>query len=354
LDSLDWLRGLLALSIMIYHLVGWTLYQPDAGELLGRLGIYGVSMFFILSGLAIASSCADGMADARAVLVFFVRRVFRIWPLLWLAVIVVMLGDVLLKGSSVNWSLFFLNITAAFGFVDPGAYVNTGAWSIGNEVVYYAMTPVILVAFNRGRSFGVGVILLAACLAAVFAFVELSPAATLATQWQVYINPFNNLFLYSAGVAIYYGASQRALNPVTCLLLLLVGGAVFAFFPAHGDLVVLVTGINRLIFCVASMLVVLSFYKLDVRLPGWMSSCLTTLGAATYGVYLLHPIVFSVIKLLAQRGGISLGPVQMIVFTMAVTILVAVFLYENFERPLIRLGKRLTQLPSVGLKGARR
>ncbi|HOY69302.1 MAG TPA: hypothetical protein PLZ85_00405 [Methylotenera sp.] len=54
LDSLDWLRGLLAFSIMIYHLTSWEISPLESSHLLGRLGIYGVSMFFLLSGLSMA------------------------------------------------------------------------------------------------------------------------------------------------------------------------------------------------------------------------------------------------------------------------------------------------------------
>ena len=49
IESLDYLRGIMALSVMIYRLTSWNLYHPDASTLLGRLGIYAVSIFFILS-----------------------------------------------------------------------------------------------------------------------------------------------------------------------------------------------------------------------------------------------------------------------------------------------------------------
>ncbi len=48
LDSLDGLRGILAFAIMLYHLRGWQLGSLDSSSLLGRLGIYAVSMFFVV------------------------------------------------------------------------------------------------------------------------------------------------------------------------------------------------------------------------------------------------------------------------------------------------------------------
>ncbi len=54
IESLDWLRGLMAIAIMFYHLTSWHITPLDSSSVLGRLGIYGVSVFFILSGLSMA------------------------------------------------------------------------------------------------------------------------------------------------------------------------------------------------------------------------------------------------------------------------------------------------------------
>jgi len=348
LESLDWLRGLLALSIMVYHLTGWKLYQPASDELLGRLGIYGVSMFFILSGLAMAAGYASYICDLRTSAKFFVRRIFRIWPLLWLAVAAVTTGGVLLKGEAVNWPLVLLNITTAFGFVNPGAYINTGAWSIGNEMVYYALTPALLVAYNRSPRLGNGIVAASIAVAVYLSFVALTPGATLASQWHIYINPFNNLFLYAAGVAIYYNTRRLTLHPATALTAMVGAVALLAFYPADGDLIAVVTGTNRLVFCLASVLIVLSFYKLTARPHRWIATPLAALGAATYGVYLLHPIAFPVVELATRRLGLPLGSMGVIAATIALTIAMSMLLYERLELPLIRLGKRITADESVG------
>lgn len=86
LPSLDILRGILAVSIMFYHLSIWLFKQPDSSSLLGRLGIYGVSVFFVLSGLSMAMVYHSYFYSLRNGVVFYVRRIFRIFPLFWLAV----------------------------------------------------------------------------------------------------------------------------------------------------------------------------------------------------------------------------------------------------------------------------
>ena len=40
--SLDYLRGLAAVGIMVYHYLSWTLGKYQADTIMGRIGIYGV------------------------------------------------------------------------------------------------------------------------------------------------------------------------------------------------------------------------------------------------------------------------------------------------------------------------
>ncbi|MBL8286723.1 MAG: acyltransferase [Rubrivivax sp.] len=342
LESLDWLRGLLALSIALYHLTLWKLGPAEADTLLGRLGIYGVSMFFVLSGLAMAATYHDFMRGPASAARFYVRRIFRIWPLLWLAVATVTLGAWVVEGRRVEWSVVLLNLTTLFGFISPGAYINTGAWSIGNEMVYYALTPLLLAAYQRGKAAGNSLVALSLLPGLYFAWFALDPARTLASQWLTYINPFNNLGLYAIGLALYFNARDLKLGTPAVLALLAVGCAVLAWYPVGGDLVVTVTGWPRVAFVAASTAIVLGFFRLGAALPRWLAAPLALLGAATYGVYLLHPIVFQAIERSLRLAGAALDPRLSMLLTVVVTIAVSVVLYKHFELPLIRLGKRLT------------
>ena len=148
IESLDWLRGLMAIAIMFYHLTYWHIFPLDSSYFLGRLGIYGVSVFFVLSGLSMAIVYSNFIVDKQTAAVFFIRRIFRIWPLLWICVAIVTIPS-LLKGNEASIMQVLLNITTLFGFVSPSSYINTGAWSIGNEMVYYALTPILIMSYEK-------------------------------------------------------------------------------------------------------------------------------------------------------------------------------------------------------------
>ena len=65
IESLDWLRGLMAIAIMFYHLTSWHISPLDSSNILGRLGIYGVSVFFVLSGLSMAVVYSSFIVDVK-------------------------------------------------------------------------------------------------------------------------------------------------------------------------------------------------------------------------------------------------------------------------------------------------
>lgn len=338
-ESLDWLRGLMAFAIMIYHLVAWTIFHPESGSILGNFGVYGVSIFFVLSGLSMAIVYNNYIKDLQSSLVFFLRRLFRLLPLLWIVVAVVSGMGFIFKGELDLYKIF-LNLTLLFGFVAPGEYINTGAWSIGNEVFYYAFTPLLIAIYAKNKQMGNLCVLLTVAIGAYFAFGALDSTQNFANQWQTYINPFNNFFLYACGLALYYNFHKLNMKKIAPYLIF-VSLAILIFYPVSGDQINIVTGINRCLFAIAAIALTLGFYKLEVNLPEWFSKPLANLGEATYGVYLLHPVVFIFTnKLIAN-------PVLCILITSIVTIIAANISYKFYEKPFIKLGKKATENISI-------
>lgn len=341
IDELDWLRGLMALSILAYHTAlsvntGWSV---DASGLLGRLGIYGVSVFFVLSGLSMAHVYGH-MRGLRATGQFYLRRLFRIWPLLTLVVALEALRA-WATGTTHSPVLLLMNATGIFGFVSPSSYINVGAWSIGNEMVYYSLTPLLFLAYHISRIAGNVTVLATAGLASLFAFGLLDPSLTLTEQWKTYIHPANNLLLYSAGVAIYFNFRDIRLNSVWRVFAFWLPILVFVGLPFRGETTVIVTGLGRVIFVALAMLIVFGFYKAPLRLPRFLHAGLDRIGIVSYGIYLLHPFVLSA----ARRLPIPLAeysPWLFLLFVAVTTFLVANIVYVGLERPFVRLGKRLT------------
>jgi exopolysaccharide production protein ExoZ len=329
----------MALAIMLYHFYGMG---SDASTALGKLGIYGVSVFFILSGLSMAIAYDKYIVNIPTALLFFVRRLFRIWPLLWLAVALVAIPSYFL-GKPFEPLMIFLNLSTLFGFIAPTQYINTGAWSIGNEMVYYALTPAIISLYRWRTMAGNALTLVASFISLFFAFFVLDSSSDLVQQWHLYINPLNNLFLYCVGLAIYYNARELELPSIWRSPILILVVALFFIYPTTGNAITLVTGFDRVALTLISIAIVVAFFKCSPTLPRFIGRPLEQLGLATYGVYLLHPIVMSYITFSLKYLGIQILHIPAliaVVFTIAISLLIFRFL----ESPMIALGKKITQL----------
>lgn len=170
-----------------------------------------------------------------------------------------------------------------------------------------------------------------------FAFYALDPNVTLSEQWATYINPFNNFFLYACGLALYYNFHDISMKSFANILIV-ISLAVLCFYPVAGDQINITTGINRVVFALASIVLTLGFYKFEIDLPNWFAKPFANLGEATYGVYLLHPIVFY------ATNKLFLNPYVCIGVTVVTTIIAANLSYHFYEKKFIKIGKKVTTI----------
>lgn len=339
LHNLDYLRGLAAIGIMIYHYTAWGFSEFDSDTLIRRIGIYGVSIFYVLSGLTLFYVYSKNLRlSTGSLLSFFKKRSLRIFPLLWLATIT----SILLSRISPDITKVALNLTGLFGVVSWDSYFAVGAWSIGNELVFYLFFPAFVFTGRYCRKIFISVIATIFIIYLVFTFNILEPEKPLADQWRNYVNPLNQVFLFLGGFVIGYIFEKREYKNSTSLMILLLAVAAFIFYPANGDAINLVTGVNRLVFTAACFLICLSFYKLTFVLPKMVSKPLEIAGQSSYSIYLLHPFVWSI------TGGIfsllSISEWQYAAFIkislcITGTLLVSYFTYEYFEKYFMRIGR---------------
>lgn len=346
LESLDWLRGMMALSILLFHLglFGYLDGPHDASTVLGKLGIYGVSIFFILSGLSMAIAYDKFVCDFRSSVMFLIRRLFRIWPLLWLAIALVAI-PAFFDGKPYSIAMLGINATTLFGFTFPHLYINMGAWSIGNEMVYYALTPLLIAAYRRSTWLGNAITVATMLIGVIFAFHILTPSENLDVQWRTYINPFNNLFLYCLGLAIYYNFKDLHVARRWHWPMLVTAITLLFIYPSSGDQIAIVTGFNRLALSAISVLIVLAFYKFPPALHPTLSKPLEQVGIATYGVYLLHPIVINWTHKAFEAADFE-APYLFAAVVIAFTIGFSLLTFKYLELPLIKMGKRITRITS--------
>lgn len=346
LHGLDYLRGLSALGIMVYHYTTWTWGEHAPGSFMGRVGIYGVAVFYVLSGITLIYIYASKLTLCKADLIdFYTKRFFRIFPLLWLATLV----SILLSKHAPNPLDLLLNLTGLFGLVKWNTYFATGAWSIGNELTFYLVFPLLVFLLRRGK-FGTLVALsIPVLLFLYFAFFALQANQPLANQWHTYTNPLNQLALFAGGVMLGYFVKPNSTNTWRSRLAGVLGLALFMLVPIAGMSSALVVGFTRVLLSISCVLLGYSFFRTE-RAPSYLDKPLALLGQVSYSLYLLHPIVFAVGKAiflilfkLSRGNNIFSNYYFLLTLQITASLIISYYSYYYFERYFIRLGLRYKQ-----------
>ncbi len=345
LYNLDYLRGLAALGIMVFHYLSWTLGEFSAANFFGRLGIYGVSIFYILSGLTLHYVYYPKMVPTRDdITLFFKKRLFRIFPLLWLVTI----SAIFLNQIIPDYYNLFLNLTGLFGFIKWDTYFSIGIWSIGNELVFYIFFP-FFILFSKSSK--ISMVILSVILFGFylyFAFVRLTPALSIVNQWKDYVNPLNQAFLFLGGFLTGMFFQNISFKKTYSVLLIVAGFLLFIFYPAEGNVIQLVTGVNRLVFTLCCFMVCIGFYKLTLQFPAFIHKPLTLLGEASYSLYLLHPLVYKLtgkLQTFAAAHLFHFSETIRLLLSVGTTFLISYFVYEYFEKYFIQ--KTAAKKPQV-------
>ena len=156
LPSIDSLRALAVLAVIIYHI--------DVNYLPG--GFLGVDLFFVLSGYLISSLIIKEYKKTGTLNLynFYMRRARRLLPAVYFMITVclvfmVLFNGVLLRKShldavfgyiySSNWWYIFhkLNYFDSFGAQSPFKHL----WSLAIEEQFYMFFPLIFLIFNRRK-----------------------------------------------------------------------------------------------------------------------------------------------------------------------------------------------------------
>ncbi|MHA7610431.1 acyltransferase family protein [Elizabethkingia meningoseptica] len=340
LYSLDYLRGVAALGIMIYHYLMWLHGDFDADTFIGRVGIYGVGIFYVLSGLTLYHVYYYKMNPTKSeVTSFFKKRIYRIFPLLWLATIV----SIILSGEKPDKITLLLNLTGLFGFIQWDKYFSTGVWSIGNELVFYVFFPFFILFMKKYKSLMILLSLIIFWFFIYFSFYKLMPEIKLSNQWRDYVNPLNQVFLFLGGFLIGYFGNKMRFNNIYSSLLVIIGLVIFTYYPTTGDSINLITGINRILYTICCFSICLGFYILKFDLPLFIHKPFTLLGEASYSVYLLHPIIWKITDILMNKinmlYSIELFEYRLIV-SILITLVASYITYQYFERFFMNLSHK--------------
>ena len=179
--ELDSLRGLAALTIIVYHL--WFMHVPQLST--------AVDLFFVLSGFLITTIILDNEATEGFLVTFYVRRSLRIWPIYYLSLLaLVLLNPFLPTPEPMDGLPYYLTYTQKLplywaGVEPPFSSAFEHTWTLAVEEQFYLLWPALVCLLGRRWLVPLGLALVASARLGQRPVTEGcgSPAPHLALRW---------------------------------------------------------------------------------------------------------------------------------------------------------------------------
>lgn len=348
------------LAVVCVH-VGPVAHVSGFASSVSSAGQYGVQLFFVVSALTISltyeSHIARNGKHFKSQAAWLLKRFFRIAPLYYLAAILYPVEQYAIYRAShqrygsvahipeIAANLLFLHtwIPSANNSVVPGG------WSIGVEMFFYLLVPLIWLV----RAGWVRTAVLGAMGAAGI-------AVTLMTCqfWTGSAYVPNDTYLYYwfpaqapvivVGLILYSVARERLWTATTDRWgWLYFAGFLASLFPALalGTTDELAPVIAPIVFAAGFALLVLSLRSRFRTLV--VNRTAVELGRISFSVYIFHFLVLDCIRALIQKGHVDRTGAWMFPVVLAVALLItsgiALASKRYVEDPGIRLGHRLSE-----------
>jgi exopolysaccharide production protein ExoZ len=338
--NLDILRGLMSCGIMLYHYLFWHKFPKDYSLFINKIGLYGVSVFYILSGITFFLVYKNvNFRVLKNLKNFWIKRFFRIFPLFW----VVCFVTVIVTKTPVNFERILLNITGLFSIINPNAALCTGGWSIGNELFFYLLFPVFLLSFQLKRLYFWILLVISTIIFGYFAFNVISEKNNLETQWNEYVNPLNQMLFFVAGIGLGFLYKNFKIPQIYCFIMATLLCLVFVWYPNESKQpIALVSNFNRVLLSIICL--TFTYFFIQIKIPdNGISKKLSILGEISYSIYLVHPLVYfasnPIFRLMSNFISVP-APVR-ICLLVTVSLTICWFIYHYFEKRFVQMGNEI-------------
>lgn len=300
--GVDLLRFVAASLVMFFHLALWSWVaphgttativrgavafpelQPAAGA-----GWIGVQIFFVISGFVIAFSAAKATP-----LGFLRRRFLRLFPG---AVVTTAISAAVLIGEGVATLPALAGRvfnSATFNLFGP--WIDGVYWTLGVEIVFYALVFALLV-LRRESWLPVVVAVVGVASSALAAVKLLMPAAAGVPVLTFADGRIGELLLLKHGMFFCLGvmlwvASERGWSPARiAVALVCVAGGVAQIASVSVGPGVAPTAIVIWLAGMAFLFAAITRDDIAARLAGRAAAAIALIGLATYPLYLIHDI----------------------------------------------------------------
>ena len=339
--SIDYLRGVLAFVIMVYYFSLWQqVITPEASSFLTRFSLYGVSLFFIISGFSLTITYLSKFNDMNyhKLFIFYMKRVARIYPLFWLIIFLYLTLLYLSSKTFPNIYQIISNITLSFSFFNSYNGLTAGSWSIGIEIVFYLFFPFLLFFLNRLKVYSIFSLVIFIVVSMYISAYHMYDDMIQDEYWHIYMNLTNHIyfFLFGVLVAVIY-IKRDSLFFITKRIVvfsMLITLVLILYYPVDGYVVHLLWKENRFLFSLLSFIlfILVVMYNFHLNERNFLNKGLNYFGEISYTIYLLHPIVYMVFN-----HFLTVSAMYKITLMIISSIALSSLIHHRYEMPMQKL-----------------
>lgn len=343
-EYIDSLRGIAILLVILCHSNPYfaeiyNVVLPPFFDTFVQNGDKGVTLFFLMSAFTLCLSLnTKQTTEQNPIRNYFIRRIFRIVPLYYFVIILILLLNI--NSPSIS------SVTANFLFIHGVSpyWINStvpGGWSVGIEMLFYLIFPILFYKIKSVSSI-INLTLFSLVVSkAVLSFMTklhfINDGILLKNF--VYENFISQLPVFLIGICLFQirqnkgavdkdpGMYKSYLFIATLILIHLLGGNVFK---------------SHYLFAIAFAI---AAYSLSKWQPSLIINTLTIwVGKLSYSIYLLHLVVA---KLLVKyhwnyySSNVVLDTCLRFLIVFSISTLLACITYKLIELPFQAYGKRI-------------
>jgi peptidoglycan/LPS O-acetylase OafA/YrhL len=358
--NLDGLRGYLAFAVVINHFHNWLYYirgvawtQAGLADYVHHdvvtLGSEAVAIFFMITGVLFYNKIID-KSDSRDWARFYVNRFFRLAPVLWFAVLLLVCVAAMQSQRSgyhsaaenvlgvLKWMSFF-GTPDLFNHTSTDVIVAKVTWTLKYEWFYYFSLPALALmyaVFSKACTnkfvliVGVGSV----CMAAIFCVQMAATYFVGSSRLGYYVFP-----LFFFGMVAYELSRLEKVRNILCSPMMAAAGLVALLIEA--------AVVSYDMLALRYVLLFVAFAPVVAGNGYWgllKSPISIAFGSITYCMYLLHGIVLYVFMNFYRGLGARLEDLLYFFPLVSVlVVLISTFTHYYVETPGIALGRRLAE-----------
>jgi peptidoglycan/LPS O-acetylase OafA/YrhL len=357
LDYVDIARAIAILMVIFIHTSQTVNRLPGKVISISQYGQMGVQLFFVASAYTMCLSHIKRKEERKPLASFFIRRYFRIAPLYYTAIPLYfllepythILSNIHLQYSQYNLQSIIANLLFIHGFVlSANNNVVPGGWSIGTEMAFYALFPILFPLFTWVyKRWGIvhlyGLVIFPIILNIIIQLIIRHWfSITIINHPFIYYNLINNLSTFTLGITLFFHHQNNVQFRFSI-------GIQIAFFTIATIILIRLFQIKQdwmlILMPIGSGTSFILLINILKELK-YSNILLQRIGQISYSMYIFHFVfawwlVPGLISSLEGKVDAILLLICSFLLTTIATFLISVFSHKYIEIPGIRLGKTI-------------